>query len=157
MAKVFISYSHRRADDAQRLVQRLESIGYNVFIDAKIIAGEDYERRILVELESAHAVVALWDNQTVDSQPVLDECRRANKLDKLIPVILEPISLEKLPFQLSSIQYIEAFEESDLETGNSFNALILGRMQNLWKNGRPFGQRELSLEDRVHLRCFCGL
>lgn len=125
-AKVFISYSRARSKHAKALSKKLESIGYDVFIDSKIVAGEDFEKRILQELQEAHAVVALWDNKTIDSGPVLDECRRANKLDKLLPVVIEPVSIHKLPFELSSKQYIEAFELADLEAGDAFNALMRG-------------------------------
>jgi hypothetical protein len=126
VAKIFVSYSRKRPSTAQRIAKRLEEVGYDVFIDSKIVAGEDYEKRILSELEGAHAVIAVWDNDTVDSQPVLDECRRANKLQKLIPVLIEEVSINKLPFQLSSIQYIEMFEEDDLEGGDTFDALMRG-------------------------------
>lgn len=124
MARIFVSYGHKRSDPAGKLVTRLEALGYEVFIDTKIVGGENYPQRIMESLESAHAVIALWDNTTVDSQPVLDECARADKLRKLIPVLLEPVSIEKIPFQLANIQYIEIFEDDGFEAGDGLDALL---------------------------------
>lgn len=124
MAKIFVSYGHNRGGMAEKLVKRLEIFGYEVFIDTKIIAGEHFPQRITQSLETSHAVIALWDNTTVDSQAVLDECARADKLKKLIPVLLEPVSLEKIPFQLANIQYIEIFDEDGFDSGDGLDALL---------------------------------
>ena len=58
MADIFLSYAKEDRAQARTFAKMLESCGWSVFWDRKIIAGDDWRRRILpmiarvVEVES---------------------------------------------------------------------------------------------------------
>jgi hypothetical protein len=57
MTDVFISYANEDRERAGRLANALESCGWSVWWDRKIIAGQAFDEAIERELETAKCVV----------------------------------------------------------------------------------------------------
>jgi hypothetical protein len=87
--KIFISYSHEDKAVADKLGKLLERHGYEVWWDTFLIAGQNYRERIANQLATADKVIVLWSSHSVRSPFVIDEAQRANKLGKLIPVVID--------------------------------------------------------------------
>jgi len=93
MARIFISYS--RADRAfvEELVPLLRQVlpEYDVWYDDQISGGEDWWRRILVEIGLCDLFVYLLSNDSLESPYCQAEFREALRLRKAcLPVIVRP-------------------------------------------------------------------
>ena len=63
MADVFISYASEDRETARKIAGVLESYGYSVWWDRKIVAGQSYDQVIERELDMARAAVVLWSQE----------------------------------------------------------------------------------------------
>jgi hypothetical protein len=90
MPDVFLSYGRSDAQIAERLRVELEAKRISVFTDHSLAAGENWQPKILRELESSNAVVVLLSSNTKRDSWVQDEISYAleNK-GKVIPVLLD--------------------------------------------------------------------
>jgi hypothetical protein len=90
MPDVFLSYGRSDAQIAERLRVELEAKRISVFTDHSVAAGENWQPKILRELESSNAVVVLLSSNTKRDSWVQDEISYAleNK-GKVIPVLLD--------------------------------------------------------------------
>jgi len=68
MADIFISYANEDRERAGRLANALESCGWSVWWDRKIIAGQAFDEAIERELETAKCVVVLWSRNSIASE-----------------------------------------------------------------------------------------
>jgi TolB-like protein len=86
MADVFVSYA--RTDKAQvaPLVAALEARGWDVWWDPAITPGQEFDRQIAAELETAAAVLVVWTAQSVESRWVRGEARDGADRGVLVPV-----------------------------------------------------------------------
>ena len=89
MIRIFISYSHEDKVAVEKLAKQLESRGYEVWWDTFLIAGQDYREKIALQLATADNVIVVWSSHPVRSPFVIDEAQRANKLGKLIPIVID--------------------------------------------------------------------
>jgi hypothetical protein len=93
MAEIFISYSRKDRDAAQRVASALESVGHSVWWDREIRGGEDFDEVIERELDLAGVVVVLWSKQSATSNWVRSEAAAALERGVLVPVFIEKIKL----------------------------------------------------------------
>jgi adenylate cyclase len=93
MADVFISYA--RADKARvaPLVAAIEAQGWSVWWDPAIAPGQEFDRQITKELESAAAVLVVWTPASVESRWVRGEAREGADRGILVPVRFDRASL----------------------------------------------------------------
>ena len=102
MANIFISYSSSDRRVVSELDRGLKSLGWSVWWDRYIQAGQRADAVILGELEEARAVVVLWSNDSVTSRWVLDEADIAIGTEKLVPIrigdVQPPIGFRRLQF-----------------------------------------------------------
>jgi TIR domain len=109
MAKIFISFIHEEAEVAaalQRLI-RAKLTGDDVFVASEwqIYAGEDWLRKITVELREAKVVVLLLSPCSVRRPWVNFEAGGAWFAEKvLIPVCHAGLTPDRLPKPYSSLQ-----------------------------------------------------
>lgn len=82
--RLFISHAHRDVDRADQLAEALTAVGYDVFIDRQLRSGQDFEERLVAELDAADQVIVIWTKHSVRSAWVEREARHA--LGKLLPV-----------------------------------------------------------------------
>ncbi|EIJ33709.1 TIR domain-containing protein [Thiothrix nivea] len=89
MTDIFISYS--RSDQAwvARLAKAFGELGYDVWWDTQLLAGEDFAHIIPTELEKARCVVVVWSKVSVTRKWVRSEATRADNRGVLIPVSCE--------------------------------------------------------------------
>ena len=105
---IFISYSRTDADVAGFIARVLEEQGMDVFIDyEQLIGGEDFTRRLAMEISTRDALVFLLSRDSINSRWVRAEVDWAFNHDKhIIPVMLELVDLSRF-FYLISVQQID--------------------------------------------------
>jgi hypothetical protein len=104
MADVFISYASEDRETARKLAGVLESYGYSVWWDRKIVAGQSFDQVIERELEAAGAAVVLWSKSSVASEWVKNEAAVAAERGVLVPVLIENV---KLPLEFRRRQTVD--------------------------------------------------
>ena len=63
MADIFISYASEDRERAGRVASVLESCGWSVWWDRKIVVGQAFDKTIESELEAAKCVIVLWSQE----------------------------------------------------------------------------------------------
>lgn len=107
MADVFISYKREELSRAAAVAGALESEGFSVFYDLGdqgIQAGEIWDKRLEHELSVAGCCVVLWSPESVASDNVRSEARRAKERGVLVPAQIIPC---RLPLGLDSVQAVD--------------------------------------------------
>ena len=104
LADIFISYSSRDRDVAERVRDALEASGYGVFWDQSTPAGQDWDSWICEQLLGARLVVALWTKASVASPNVRHEAIIAREKDKLLPVMADELAPTDFPMGLFMVQ-----------------------------------------------------
>jgi hypothetical protein len=84
MAQVFISYAHVNPDQqlAAELHRRIETNGFDVFVDTKIRLGQNWVEQIDLQLRNSTHFVALLSAASVKSDMVRREIAVAYRLNK---------------------------------------------------------------------------
>ena len=93
MADIFISYANEDRELAGRLASALESCGWSVWWDRKIVAGQAFDEAIERELETAKSVVVLWSRHSVASEWVKNEAAAAAERGVLVLAQIEQVKL----------------------------------------------------------------
>ncbi len=98
VADIFISYKSERRPAARHLKKVLETYFRItaedcVWYDYGLIPGDDFEPRIMAEIEQAKVVVVLWCTMSVKSDWVLKEALEAKRTGKFLPIRIESCSL----------------------------------------------------------------
>ena len=101
MADIFISYSDKDREWAERLAAALEKCGWSVWWDRRLLAGQSFDQTIERELGAAKAAVVLWSQNSIQSRWVRNEARTADARDVLTPARIDDA---KLPLEFSDRQ-----------------------------------------------------
>jgi hypothetical protein len=101
---IFISYSRKDRNSAERIAGALESAGWSVWWDRQINAGESFDRRIEHELDGAGCVLVLWSAASVESEWVKNEAAAAMERNVLVPVLVEAV---KMPIEFRRRQAVD--------------------------------------------------
>jgi TIR domain len=91
MPDVFLSYTREDRERARVLAGALETQGWSVWWDRKIIAGDTFDETIEEQLATAKSVVVLWSEQSIGSEWVRNEAAAASERDVLVPVLLDNV------------------------------------------------------------------
>jgi formylglycine-generating enzyme required for sulfatase activity len=117
--KVFLSYSSSDRTLVEPIYLALRAQGHRVFFDrAGLPAGEEYDVRIRRALENSDLMLFMVSPDSLDAGSyTLTELAIAQKswdhpAGRILPVILRPISLERVPPYLKSVTFFEP--EGDL-------------------------------------------
>lgn len=86
---IFISYSREDATAARRFADAFANEGFDVWWDAALRSGENFDEVIEKALRAAKAVVVLWSPRSVASRWVRAEATLADRNGTLAPVIIE--------------------------------------------------------------------
>ncbi len=101
---IFLSYSRRDIDRARWFINLFEGKGLSVFWDlTSIPPGITFHQFIRQSLDRSCCVVVLWTEASVKSEWVDIEAREGKKRGVLIPVLLDALKEEQLPFGLHII------------------------------------------------------
>lgn len=110
LGTVFLSHSAREPDHAvtRALAEALTEVGLDVWWDRDGLEGGDFFAvEILEAIIRQRVFLFIVSPRSVSSHWCLRELVRATDLGKeTIPVILEPVSDELLPLQLTGLQYV---------------------------------------------------
>ncbi len=110
MAQVFISYSRKDRELAQKIAEGLTADGMTIWWDRDIASGERWDKIIKRELDLAGAVVVLWTpnsvetDATISSEWVANEAAEARRREILVPVLLAGGAP---PFEFQRIQALD--------------------------------------------------
>ena len=120
--RVFLSYSSSDRTLVEPIYLALRAQGHTVFFDrADLPAGEEYDARIRRAIEKSQLVLFMISPDSLDpGSYTLTELAIAQKTwghpaGRVLPVILRPISLERIPPYLKSITLLEP--QGDLTAG----------------------------------------
>lgn len=114
-ADVFISYARENRALAEQLAEALAAEGLRVWWDREILAGSEFSTVIETELDGARVVVALWSEASVRSAFVRDECARALRAGKLLPVRVEDVDLPLGFGQIHTLDLLDWASDADAE------------------------------------------
>ena len=93
MADVFISYKREDRELAERLAHALEQLGFDVWWDFDLLAGDKYRRVIREVIDKCSAAIVLWSGKSVESDFVMDEASHAKNRGKLCPARIDEVDL----------------------------------------------------------------
>jgi TIR domain-containing protein/PAN domain-containing protein len=106
MTDIFFSY---KSDDRERvrLVRdEFASLGFDVFWDQQVPAAVDWDTWIRQYLTQAKCAIVFWSSKSVKSDNVRHEAAVAKEQNKLIPVLLEPLTVAQFPIGLYAQQAV---------------------------------------------------
>jgi hypothetical protein len=127
-AKVFISYSRRDLDFADRIDAALKARGFDTLIDrSEIYALEDWWKRIEALIAQADTIVFILSPDAVASEVCQSEARFAVSLNKrLAPVVHRRVEDSRVPLELARLNFIFFDDETQFDT--SLNRLAEARL-----------------------------
>lgn len=102
--QVFIAYKREDRERVELLSEALIDCDLQVWFDAGIEVGAEWEQRIISELRAAGAVLVCWSFGAVASQWVLREAKIGLDRNILVPVMVQPCALTP-PFD--SVQHAD--------------------------------------------------
>jgi hypothetical protein len=121
-ANVFLAYSRKDQQQAQRLLVALERFGISVWWDvASIPIGVNWEQFLTDQVSAAQCVVVLWSRFSVESKWVLFEAEFAARRGVLLPVLIEEVSIPP-PFSRYQSARLEGWDGN--ESGLAFQQLL---------------------------------
>jgi hypothetical protein len=123
VADVFISYANQDRESAHRLANALIAVGWSVWWDRKIIAGQSFDQVIERELETAKSVVVLWSEHSIASEWVKNEAAVASQRGVLVPASVKSV---KLPLEFRRKQTAELVGWNGDPSYSGFQALCEG-------------------------------
>ena len=103
MNDIFISYSRVERSRAELLARAFQELGFSVWWDPQISAGEKWANEIEKALNDSKCVVVLWSENSVASDWVNDEAAYGRELNKLLPVMIEDV---KVPIGFRALKSI---------------------------------------------------
>jgi hypothetical protein len=92
LSEIFISYASSDRARVAPLVQALEAEGLQLWWDRDIDYGQSFHKVIEQALTAAPCVIVVWTRDSVQSEWVLNEASDARKRDRLVPVLLDPVT-----------------------------------------------------------------
>ena len=112
MDDIFLSYSRKDHASAEKLKQRIEGLGYSVWMDVEDLRGGDLWRRQIVEgIEHCRLYIILLSAHSIESDNVRRELDLARaKRVPILPVCAhsEPLGLSReMEYQLVGLQMVD--------------------------------------------------
>jgi hypothetical protein len=116
-AKVFISYSRKDTDFADRIEAALKAHGFEVFIDRhEITAPEEWWKRIETLITQADTIVFVLSPDSLASKYAQKEISFATSLNKrFAPIVYRRVDGQLVPEALAKINYIFFDDEAKFE------------------------------------------
>ena len=146
MPDVFLSYAREDRERARVLARALESHGWSVWWDRKLVAGEAFDETIERQLATAKSVVVLWSEHSISSEWVKNEAAAASERDVLVPVLLDDV---KQPLEFRRRHAADLTHWSGDLADSEFLGLVAGIAA---KTGGPTRQHRTPPVERVRLR-----
>ena len=131
MVDIFLSYTESDREQTRRLAALLDSVGWTVWWDRRIPAGETWRSVLEKALENMRCMVVLWSARSIESEWVYEEASEGRRLGKLVPVLIEDV---RPP---AGFREIQAADLSDWDGSREHEGLrmLLADLENLL--GKP--------------------
>lgn len=131
MADIFLSYNEKDREQARRVAAMLESVGWTVWWDRRIPAGETWRTVLEKALENMRCMIVLWSSRSIESEWVYEEASEGRRLGKLVPVLIETV---RPP---AGFREIQAADLSDWDGTREFEGMrmLLADLENML--GKP--------------------
>jgi len=97
MTQVFISYKREDQSLTLALAHDLEAVGFTVWWDTRMLTGDSIDQVIMDAIDTAQAAIVIWTPNSVGSNWVKSEARRANRQGKLLPVRVPELDESDIP------------------------------------------------------------
>ena len=91
MTDIFLSYTEKDREAARRVASTLAAVGWTVWWDRRIPAGETWRSVLEDALEEMRCMVVLWSSRSIESEWVYEEAAEGRRLGKLVPVMIEAV------------------------------------------------------------------
>jgi hypothetical protein len=91
MVDVFVSYSSQDRERVSGLVAEIEAIGYSVWWDRAIGAGNAFDREIEKAIDEARCIIVVWSKHSIESEWVRTEANEGLVRGNLVPVAIETV------------------------------------------------------------------
>ena len=131
MADLFISYARADRPRCIQIRDALEKLKLDIWFDAGIDAGDNFDRKIEQEIDAAAGVMVLWSSTSVESNWVRNEARTGAERDRLVAVQLDDCTL---PLEFRSV-HAEPLSEGVEKSGGAVWYRVLDRIGKIV--GRP--------------------
>lgn len=106
--QLFISYARADAVRAGSLTLQLRQAGIDVWLDSDLVGGQEWWERILDQLRSCDAVIAVVSTAAVASEACRSERHYGAALGKpVLPVLFEPVGSAMLPADIAGTRAID--------------------------------------------------
>ncbi len=121
MASIFVSYAREDRERVASLARALEDHGWSVWWDRNIPPGKTFDEVIEEALEAAHAVIAVWTQEGVQSRWVRTEAAEGAARGVLVPVLMEDV---RIPLAFRRIQAADLRDWEPGSTHQGFDELV---------------------------------
>ena len=119
----FVCYARENSDFVRALTISLRERGVQMWLDADIPAGADWDNAIDEHLRTCTSVLIILSPAAVASNEVRGELRAALNLSKtIVPVLYQPC---EIPRQLQNVQYLDLSSAHDTDAGRDALAAVL--------------------------------
>lgn len=106
---VFFNYSHQDLQIVTRYYDELSEFGYSIWRDQNLRLGDDWQQALQEAMRNCVAMVYFISSASVKSTYAREDLEYFLSLEKpVIPIVLEQIKPENMPFALARVQYIDA-------------------------------------------------
>ncbi len=137
---IFLSYASPDRPLAEAINRALLDQGHDVFFDREDLPpGEEFHIRIRRAIEGADLFVFLVSEPAIDpGSYTLNELDIAEKTirqasGRLLPVLLEPMALDRLPAFLKSVTVLESTGSIPAAVADAVHRMVLARRRALWQ------------------------
>jgi len=104
MTDIFLSYSSLDRDRVRPVRDALVAAGFDVFWDQAVPAGTDWDTWIRRNLGEARCAVVAWSVHSVTSDNVRHEATIARQQDRLVPLLIDALGVDRFPMGLYATQ-----------------------------------------------------
>jgi len=122
MRNIFLSFASEQSDLAERLGNRLRQAGHEVFTRTDLPSGEPFDQEIRKQIEASDLFIFLISSASVTKgRYTLTELGFAERKwrsphGSVLPVMVEPTAIEKIPSYLSTLNILEPRGDLAAET-----------------------------------------
>ncbi|HSM69977.1 MAG TPA: TIR domain-containing protein [Anaerolineales bacterium] len=125
MLRIFISYSRENRPIVESLVNDLNGLGHNVWIDEKLKGGQGWWNEILSQIRKCDLFVFSLSKEIEKSHACGLELKYAEDLGKrILPILIgDNVSIDRFPKSISQTQYVDYRKNDKDATIKLINAL----------------------------------
>ncbi len=118
---IFLSYAHQDRHRVEPLVKAIEAMGFDIWWDHQLIAGDRWSDEIKRAMESAKCLLVFWSTAAQESAEVQTEAAQALQARKLIMVAMDSTAL---PEGLLTVHLADLTDWDGRQSDAAFQRLV---------------------------------